>query len=184
MAQPTRTRITAQAYFDLPEYQENDLIQLINGEVVIGMPPIPKHQDIVREILVMLTLFARKKGGKTYDSPIEVRLDDDNIFQPDVLYISPTNKNCTVGEKRIIGAPDLVVEILSPSTAKYDRQVKYHVYEANGVQEYWIVDPAYDTIEVFILEENTFKRLGVFDAEDTFTSSVLGEDIRIGAVLS
>ena len=184
MAQPTRTRITAQEYFELPEYKEHDVIQLINGEVIIGMPPIVKHQIIVSFIMKMLMNYAEEHGGIGLTAPISVQLDENNVFEPDVMYITAENMGIiSPSAKRIVGAPNLVVEILSPSTAKYDRQVKYHVYEANGVQEYWIVDPAHDTIDVYILEDDAFKRLGVFDTEDTFTLFVLGEDVRVGMII-
>ena len=156
MVQPTRTRITAREYYQLPDYKQNDLIQLINGEVIIGMPPMLKHKDIVREILIILALIARKLGGKAYDSPIEVRLDDNNVFEPDVLYIQPDNLAITQqDEKRIVGAPNLVVEVLSPSTAKFDRQEKYQAYEQHGVNEYWIVDPVYEVVEVWNLGQHS-----------------------------
>ena len=136
MVESTRTRINASDYYQLPEYEQHDLIQLIDGEFVIGMPPVLKHQDIVREILILLTLIARQVGGKACDSPIEVYLDDHNVFEPDVLYIKPDNLGIAQqDEKRIVGAPNLVVEVLSPSTAKFDRQDKYQAYEQHGVDD-------------------------------------------------
>jgi Uma2 family endonuclease len=184
MIQPTRTRITAAEYYQLPEYDQHDLIQLIDGEVIVGMPPIPKHQRIVREILVLVTLLARKIGGEAYTAPIEVYLDERNIFEPDVLYLKPDSR-CTVGEKRLTGAPDLVVEVLSPATAKHDRQQKYQAYQQHGVGEYWIVDPVHDVIEVWTLgDDGLFKRQGVFGREDTFTSSTLGEKVTMQEIFA
>jgi Uma2 family endonuclease len=186
MIQPTHTRINASDYYQLAEYKKHDLIQLINGEVILGMPPILKHQDIVREILILLALIARKLGGKAYDSPIEVRLDDNNIFEPDVLYIQPDNLAITQqDEKRIIGAPNLVVEVLSPSTAKFDRQEKYQAYEKHGVHEYWIVDPVYEVVEVWNLSDTgRYIRQGAFAGEDSFKSLVLGENISVKAIFN
>ena len=184
MIQPTRTGISASDYYQLAEYKEQDLIQLIDGEVTIGMPPILKHQDIVREILIMFTLIARKLAGKAYASPIEVHLDDHNIFEPDVLYIQADNLDITQkDEKRIIGSPNLVVEVLSPSTAKFDRQEKYQAYEKHAVNEYWIVDPVYEVIEVWNLNEaGHYIRQGVFATEDSFKSRVLDENISVKAI--
>ena len=184
MVESTRTRIKAGDYYQLPEYQQHDLIQLIDGEVVIGMPPILKHQDIVREILILLALIARKVGGKAYDSPIEVRLDDDNVFEPDVLYIKPDNLTITQqDEKRIVGPPNLVVEILSPSTASYDRSEKYRAYEQHGVGEYWIVDPLHETIEVWTLEESgKFARQGAYGKTGTFESVTLDTTVTLKAI--
>lgn len=179
MVETTRTRITAPDYFQQSAYANHDFIQLIAGEVIVSMPPIPKHQAIVREILVLLTLIARKIGGKAYDSPIEVVLDDENIYQPDVLYLAPDSA-CTVGEKRLQGAPELVVEVLSPGTAKHDRHTKYHAYEQHGVKEYWIVDPLHETIEVWTLgEAGTFTRQGAYTREEQFTSATLQQAISV-----
>ncbi len=181
MVQPTQTRISAEAYFLLPEYAEHDLIQLIDGEVMISMPPIPKHQAIVGEILYFLMTFAKLNGGKAYTLPIEVVLDAHNIFEPDVLYLKPDSQ-CSVEEKRLIGAPDLVVEVLSPSTAKVDRQQKYRAYEQNGVGEYWIVDPVHEVIEVWTLNAGDFTRMGVYDSDDTFTSQTLQQAVTVKAI--
>ena len=89
MSIPERIRITAAEYHASTEYDENDLIELIDGEVVLAVPPIPKYQRIVREILVFLTLDARQHGREALDAPIAVHLDEYNSFEPDVLYIRP-----------------------------------------------------------------------------------------------
>ncbi len=181
MVEAARTRISANEYYQLPEYEQNDLIQLINGEVIIGMPPILKHQDIVREILILLALIARNVGGKAYDSPVEVRLDDKNVFQPDVLYVKPDNMAIAQqDEKRITGAPNLIVEVLSPGTARFDRQEKYQDYEQHGVNEYWIVDPVHETIEVWGLGENKqFVRQGAYGITGSFDSATLNTTVSV-----
>lgn len=179
MIQPTRTRITATDYYRLPEYEQHDLIQCIEGEVIVGRPPVPKHQAIVGEILFLFMTIARKIGGRAFTAPIEVYLDEHNIFEPDVLYLKPDSR-CVVGDKRIIGPPDLVVEVLSPGTAKYDRQQKYQVYERFGVGEYWIVDPLHLVVEVWTLgTHGQFQRQGAFAGTDSFLSRTLGETISI-----
>jgi Uma2 family endonuclease len=184
MIQPTRTRITAADYFQLPEYTEHDLIELIDGEVIIRMPPIPKHQAIVGEILFLFMTITRKIGGKAYTAPIEVKLDDHHVFEPDVLYLKPDSA-CSVGEKRLTGAPDLVVEVLSPSTAKHDKAKKYTAYQANGVGEYWIVDPSNEVVEVWTLNTaGQFERQGVFAGDDTFDSVTLAETVEIKAIFN
>ncbi|MEM9954611.1 MAG: Uma2 family endonuclease [Chloroflexota bacterium] len=178
MIQPTQVRITASDYFASDDYQNHDLIQLIDGEVIITMPPIPKHQFIVGEILYLLMTFARKLGGKAATSPIEVYLDENNVYEPDVVYLAPDSQ-CTVGEKRLRGAPELVVEVLSPGTARYDRQQKYKAYQKHGVKEYWIVDPVHQTIEVYVLKEEKFVRQDAYAIDDTFTSTVLDSEITV-----
>lgn len=183
MLQPVRTRISATEYYQLPEYAQHDLIQLIDGEVIISMPPVPKHQRIVREVFFLLISISKNKGGEALSAPIEVQLDEHNVFEPDVLYLRPDSR-CVVGEKRLTGAPDLVVEVLSPGTARYDRQQKYEAYQAHGVGEYWIVDPAHEVVEVWTLGAGgVFQRQGAFAGEDTFTSAVLGETVSAKAIL-
>ena len=178
MAEQVRTRLTAADYYRLPDYAQHDLIQLIDGEVILSMPPVPRHQAIAGEILFFLMTIAKKRSGRAFTAPIEVYLDEHNSFEPDVLYLS-SDTACQVGEKRLIGAPDLVVEVLSPRTAKFDRQEKYQAYERHGVREYWIVDPVHETIEMWSLREGHFDRQGAYGREDTFQSSVLNETISV-----
>jgi Uma2 family endonuclease len=181
MVQAPRTRINAQEYFQLPEYKQHDLIQLIDGEVVIAMPPILKHQAIVKKILFLLMQMETQQGGVAYVAPTEVRLDAENVVEPDVLYITPDNLSIArQDDKRIMGAPDLVVEVLSPGTARYDRQQKYRAYEKHGVREYWIIDPSHETLEVWTRgSQAQFQRVGAFAAGDTFQSAVLDQAIEV-----
>lgn len=182
MVQPARVRINAETYFSLEEYEQNDLIQLIDGEVVLGKPCFPIHQGIVREVIFLLMTIARKTGGEVLMIPIEVYLDENNVFEPDVIYLKPDSQ-CTVGEKRLTGAPELVVEVLSPSTAKYDRQQKYQAYEKHGVHEYWIVDPVHQTIEVWTLNQaGKFERQGAFADDNTFKSATLNENVDVKVI--
>ncbi len=181
VAQPPKTRIRADAYYQLPEYEANDLIQLIDGEVVVSMAPTPNHQIISGEISYLLKTVERQKGGYSFYSPIEVFLDEYNIFEPDLLYLVP-NSGCIVTDKRLEGPPNLVVEILSPSTATYDKREKYEAYEKHGVGEYWIVDPVHQIIEVWVLSNSQFIRLGVFGQTDTFKSKVLQETIDLNLI--
>jgi len=183
MVHPAQIRIDAETYYQLPEYEQHTLIQLIDGEVVIGMAPKIIHQRIIREILVLLYRIAQNKGGEVLAAPTEVYLDAYNIYEPDVLYLTPDTR-CEISEERITGAPELVIEILSPSTAKYDRQAKYKAYEQHGVDEYWIVDPAHALIEIWQLDDGHFNLLGAFAAGDTFTSRPLGEDVEVKEILS
>jgi Uma2 family endonuclease len=178
MAVQPKTRISASNYYQLEEYEQHELIQLIDGEVLISVPPIPKHQAIVGEILFIFLTQAKKQGGKAFISPIEIYLDEHNIYEPDVLYLTP-DTTCVVGEKRLTGAPDLVVEVLSPSTAKFDRQEKYKAYEKHGVREYWIVDAVHEVLEVWTLQNKAFTRQGAYGTADTFQSQVLGTSVEL-----
>jgi Uma2 family endonuclease len=173
------TRLTADEYYQLPEYEQHNLIQLIDGEVVIGRAETPLHQLILGAILFRLKQLEKQYAGQVYHIPIEVYLDKHNVYEPDVVYLAP-NSRCIVEEKRLTGAPDLVVEVLSPSTAKYDRAKKFKAYEAHGVREYWIADPANAYLEVWQLKDGAFDKLGIFVAGDTFESIVLnGQTIAV-----
>lgn len=183
MLQTTRTRISADEYYAAPAYAQHDLIQLIDGEIVTAMPPVPLHQRIVREIFYFLITFSKNKGGEALASPIEVFLDEYNIFEPDVLYLKPGSA-CTIGEQRLTGAPDLVVEVLSPGTAKYDRQQKFCAYEAHDVAEYWIVDPAHGVIEVWTRVGGQFRLHGAYAGDDAFTSPTLAEPVAVRPLLA
>jgi Uma2 family endonuclease len=165
-------RITAADYYQLPEYSEHTLIQLIDGEVVIGVAPIPLHQMVVMSIAGLLWLYSKQYGGKTFTAPIEVYLDEHNIFEPDILYLAPETR-CVIDPKRLVGPPDLVIEVLSPSTAKHDREQKFRAYEKHKVYEYWIVDPSNAYLEVWTLQGESFAKLGTFVTGDSFTSAVL-----------
>jgi len=181
MAVQSKIRIAATEYYQLPEYAQQDLIQLIDGEVLVSVPPVPKHQAIVGEVLFLFLNHAKQHGGKAFTAPIEVYLDDHNVYEPDVLYLIP-DSTCTIEEKRLTGAPNLVVEVLSPSTAKFDRQEKYQAYEKHGVQEYWIIDPVHEVLEVWTLAVDKFQRQGAYDVNDTFQSQTLAATVTVKAI--
>jgi Uma2 family endonuclease len=183
MAVQPKTRINAADYYQLEEYEQHELIQLIDGEVIISVPPIPKHQAIVGEILFIFLTQAKKQGGKAFTAPIEVYLDEHNIYEPDVLYLAP-DTTCAVEQKRLTGAPDLVVEVLSPSTAKFDRQEKYKAYEKHGVREYWIVDAVHEVLEVWTLNNKEFIRQGAYGVDDTFQSQILGDSVQVKQIFN
>jgi Uma2 family endonuclease len=129
------------------------------------------HQDIT-----LNTAFVLKPlipDGRIYVSPIEVYFDEHNIPQPDLVWVS-AHSICRREVNRLVGAPDLVVEILSPGTAKRDRTTKFDLYEKHGTREYWIIDPEYQQIEVWRRGANGFERQGVYGTGDTFASAALG----------
>lgn len=112
--------------------------------------------------------------GRVFIGPLAVELAPENTFQPDIVVVLNAHLD-RVGEKRIIGAPDLVVEIASPSTAALDRLVKYEKYAHYGITEYWIVKPTIRTVEVLVLEDGHYRSLGVFCGQDVPPSWVVPE---------
>lgn len=167
----TGTRMSAAEFLDLPETTEP--IELIHGEVLVSPTPTPQHQTIVTNLIVLLKPLARLIGGKVFSAPLDVYLDNQHVVQPDVMWIAPESR-CSVGEKRLQGAPDLVVEVLSPATARHDRTSKFHLYQDYQSEEYWIVDPVHKLVEVWQLQEKTFVQQGIFGPSQTFDSPVLG----------
>ncbi len=144
------------------------------------MAPSPeiKHQDIIRNIVEELCAYVDKsREGIIYFAPTDVFLDEFNVVQPDILFISNKRLNI-ITEKYIKGAPDLVVEVISKSTRQNDLIVKKELYQRFGVKEYWIVDPAYETVDVYTLKNNIYNLYKSFNKNDTLSSKVL-KNIKI-----
>ncbi len=121
--------------------------------------------------------------GHVFTAPIGVRLPDHPVpVQPDILFIR-AGREGIIGGQYVEGAPDLVVEILSPSNWSYDREEKFRLYEEAGVPEYWIVDPRMKSVEVFVLEAGEYVLLGKWGAVETATSRVLaGFEIPVASI--
>ncbi|PWA07830.1 Uma2 family endonuclease [Pueribacillus theae] len=166
------------SYKDYLCWTGEERIELIDG-IPYNMPPAPsrQHQKILGKIFWEFQNYLRDKECEVYVSPFDVRLLSEDkadnevkdVVQPDVSVICDKNK---LDEKGCNGSPDLIVEILSPATAKHDRLRKYNLYEKAQVKEYWIVDPVNETIEKFILTDETFARDGVFGKSDTIESHI------------
>lgn len=174
--------MTADEFLALPE--SNLPIELINGEVIMAPAPIPEHQRVV--FRSAMTIDKAKPNGEVFISPIDVYLDEKNIPQPDVIWISE-NSPCKLSadKKRFEGAPDLIVEVISASSGLRDRRDKFNLYEKYGVREYWIVDLAGRYMEVWQLENRRFLRQGIYGPEDKFQSAVLGAaTIELSAIFA
>ncbi len=127
--------------------------QLIEGELVMTPAPNTFHQIISGNLNEKIRVFVKEKSaGLLLYAPIDIYLDTENVFQPDIVFVSRQRRDI-IKDDGIHGAPDMVVEILSPSTAYYDIKKKYKVYEKSGVKEYWIVDPEMKNVELFSLTE-------------------------------
>jgi len=171
MVQNIPTRVTAAEFLALPE--TNLPMELIEGEIFRIPAPELAHQDIV--LLAAILLKRLIKNGKVYVAPVDVYFDEANVFQPDVLWISEDNTRCVpVNGKYLRGAPDLVIEVFSPGTARRDKRQKFRLYQKNGVREYWMIDPREQYVEVWYLENAKFVLLDVYIPGETFTSPLLG----------
>lgn len=145
-------------YKDYEQLPEGAPYQLINGELVMSPSPIFNHQKIVGYIYYKITEYLLKNNlGIAIISPMDVYLTEEDVYQPDIIFISNENKG--IIKDRVHGVPDLVIEVLSPTTGYYDLVKKKKIYEQTGVKEYWIIDPEMKTVEVF---ENKNKEFQVF----------------------
>ena len=146
--QDTRLRFTYRDYLLLPE---GDRRELIEGDFFITPVPNIRHQVISRNLGIRLWEFIRSNAlGEILWAPMDVVLSQESVVQPDILFVSHERRDI-ITEANVSGAPDLVVEILSPGTAGRDRELKLTLYAGHGVREYWIVDPGDETVEVMEL---------------------------------
>jgi Uma2 family endonuclease len=150
--QPPRTMM--EVFNSLPE---GTLVQLIENNLVMSPAPLDRHQVMIDEIYPGLSIFIkRNKLGTTRVAPYDVYLDRKNAYQPDICFIS-TAKLGLIKKDGLHGAPDLVIEILSPGTAKYDLTDKKDVYERCGVTELWLVDPADTSVTGYYLVNDEYQ---------------------------
>jgi Uma2 family endonuclease len=148
-------KITVQELFEM-ELEERYFYELVNGYIIKKRTPSPFHQQIVTELTSSINAYTKEKQlGDCYVSPIDVFFDKYNNTQPDVLFIKK-DRLFIVTHDGIMGHPDLIVEVLSPSTYRNDRTSKKDLYCQFGVPEYWIVDPKNQAIEVYSLENDDY----------------------------
>ena len=169
-------RLTYQAFKQL-EFDDNDTswYELINGELVRKQSPTIRHQSISGNIYFRIRLFVEKKSlGKVFSAPLDTVLDDGNAYHPDVIFVKKDRFFIIDDDEQVVlGAPDLVVEILSKSTAAYDRGIKKDTYEKYGVREYWLVDQRINTVEVYAYAEQRYKLVAYLEGTEVLKSLAL-----------
>jgi len=156
---PPKTSREILTYQDYLTFPDGDGIkkEIIEGELFMSPAPALKHQIISKELFLILNDFVRKNRlGEVFYAPCDVVFSNINIMQPDILFISKDNFQILT-ELNIKGAPDLIVEIISPSSRDTDRIYKKNVYQKFGVKEYWLVDPDEEIVEIWVLKNNNFQ---------------------------
>ncbi len=158
-------------YITLPD--DLNIYEIIEGELYMAPAPIPKHQKICHNIQRLLGNYLQKNNaGEIYPSPVDVVFDKSNILQPDIIFIARDNLSI-VTEKNIQGPPNLVIEILSPSTIRKDRISKLRVYARFEVKNVWIIDPDNQTLEAFELgKEKNYHLISSIAGEEEFRPSL------------
>lgn len=151
-------------YADYLKWHLEEYVELIKGKVFKMSPaPLSQHQVLVHRLDVELGYYLKKKTCQVFPAPFDVRLSSNNLFadeqittvvQPDLCVVCDPSK---IDKRGCVGSPDLIIEVLSSSTAKRDLDEKFHLYEESGVKEYWIVFPEEQVISVYLLNEITFQ---------------------------
>ena len=160
-------------YEDYAQLPEGAPYQLIGGELVMSPSPTPVHQRISHRLNRALDRYVEENAlGEIFYAPMDVYLSETDTPQPDILFIAKERLDI-IGEKYINGAPDVVMEILSPSTAYNDLKKKKRLYEVSGVKEYWIVDPEAREIEVYTLVDGAYELFERETGQGTITSKLL-----------
>ncbi len=172
MLRPPRTGL--EAYKLLPE---GTLCQLINNKIIMSPSPKWKHQDIVKIIMVAIENYLKKNHAGKVLSDVDVYLDEENIYRPDMMLITNDQLHILGDDGYIHGVPGLVIEVLSKGTEKYDKSEKKDIYEKYGVKEYWLIDPPMLQCEGFINEDNSFKQ--VVKTNKNFTIHLLDLTIKL-----
>jgi Uma2 family endonuclease len=165
-----KIKFTYQDYLCLPEDKRYEIIE---GELVMVPSPTWSHQTISMKIFQALANYvAARNMGEVRYAPVDVILSEEDILQPDILYIAKSRRGI-IKERGVYGAPDLVAEILSTASGERDRGIKRKIYAKYGVREYWIVDPEAKVIEVTSLGEKGLETVQVYPQGSTLVSPLL-----------
>ena len=179
-------------FADVLTWPDGERAELIDGEVILMAPaPSRGHQEISGEVFRQLANYLEGKKCKVYHAPFDVRLfekdgdtpeDVNTVVEPDITIVCDHSK---LDDRGCKGAPDMVVEVLSPSTLRHDRLVKLGLYQRAGVREYWIVDPDSSTVQVFLQRDGSLQLHEVYDRQGVAKVNVLdGCFIELSKVFS
>jgi Uma2 family endonuclease len=177
------TREQKYTYKDYLQWNDGERWELIDG-IPYNMSPAPStaHQRVIRELSFAIHAYLQGKTCEVFTAPFDVRLfesdkneETDTVVQPDLAIICDPNK---IDEKGCKGSPDLIIEVLSPGTARKDKWEKFHQYEKAGVKEYWIVDPTHETVETYTLVDEKYSQRKIYSNEDEIRVNIF-EDLTI-----
>lgn len=167
---------TYRDWMRMPE--DGNRYEVLGGMMVKEPPPSTHHQGVSGNLFKVLAkhLDDHGIGGALFTAPVGIVFSKFDAVEPDLVYVSP-ERTGMIRKQFVRGAPDIVVEILSPSTTRRDREKKAEIYARYGVKEYWILDPADETVELLVpdpaQEHARFRTAGIFRREETFTTALL-----------
>ena len=165
-------------YLKLPD--DDNFYEILKGELVVRTSPNRVHQRCSIQLSVILSLHTTQyELGEVYAAPFDVILDPENsdpeiLVKPDLLFVSK-NRLQIITAENVQGSPDLIVEILSPSTANTDRDRKFKIYQEAKVSHYWIIDPTAQTLEEYIWQSDGYYRCAFHVSNDEFHPSLFPE---------
>ncbi len=170
-------------YEDYLRLEDDKRYELINGRLEEMPAPTVLHQRVLNSLNVLMYIFSEKNGlGEVLTSPVDVVLSDTDVVQPDIVFISKAREG--IVRERIFGPPDLVVEVVSPTSYTRDRYEKFALYEKYGVKEYWVVLPREKVIEVWCLKDGKYVLHTVAAGSGEVSSCVLkGFKVKVEEVL-
>ena len=167
---PATTKLTYEDYLKTPDEER---YELLNGALLKSPTPNTAHQSVQAELGWRMARFIREGGlGRLFFAPTDVVLSRTDVVQPDLLFISSARVDI-ITPANIQGAPDLIVEIHSDSTAERDKSFKRQLYANFDVKEYWLVDPEPATVSVLLLHENAYAEAATYTVGQTLTSPML-----------
>ncbi|MDR0403102.1 MAG: Uma2 family endonuclease [Treponema sp.] len=173
------------SYADYLEWEEGERYEIIDGEAYMMATPSRIHQEISMVLSTAINNFLKDKPCKVYAAPFSVRLfpaedlSDDTVVEPDITVVCDPAK---LDERGCNGAPDFIIEIVSPSTGRYDRIVKFNKYREAGVREYWIADPEHKDVFVYVLKNGEYTAVNYADTETVPVTVLPGCEIDLKTV--
>ncbi len=153
----TKTKLTYSRYRELPENDPYEH-EMIHGEEFVAPSPMFRHQWIVDRLVRLMANFVEERQLGSVVAPVDLYYGEEDYVSPDISFFTVEQTRQLMGEQKILLAPPLVVEVLSKSSIKWDREDKRGFYSRLGVREYWILDPFDDSIEVVDLERDVLTR--------------------------
>lgn len=170
------------SYADYLRWDDTERWEIIDGVPYMQASPSPKHQLILGELYRQFANYLQGKPCKVFPAPFTVRLGKENekkdediktVFEPDITIVCQKSK---IDDKGCNGSPDMVIEIVSPSSVKRDKIIKFSEYERAGIKEYWLVEPDGKIVSIFVLQENNrYGRPEIYSDEDIIKVSIFKE---------
>ena len=155
--------LTYEDYAALPN--DGNRYEILEGELAVTPAPSTKHQTASVNLTVLLTQHIKARDlGKLFHAPVDLILESTSVLQPDLLFVAKARQNI-ITDRAVEGAPDLVIEILSPTTSRSDRVTKAQIYARHKVPAYWIVDPELETVEIYLLNVDSYRLTATLQGE-------------------